>query len=62
MTISDVTTTTTAGVGASPAPIAVRADEAVKVYGKGATAVRALDGVSLALPAGRFTAIMGASG
>ena len=32
------------------------------MYGKGATAVRALDGVSLALPAGRFTAIMGPSG
>jgi putative ABC transport system ATP-binding protein len=62
MTASDVMTRTTAGLGASPAPIAVRAEEAVKVYGKGATAVRALDGVSLALPAGRFTAIMGPSG
>jgi putative ABC transport system ATP-binding protein len=62
MTSSDVMTTETAGLGASPAPLAVRADEAVKVYGKGATAVRALDGVSLALPAGRFTAIMGPSG
>jgi putative ABC transport system ATP-binding protein len=62
MTASDVMTTTTAGPGASPAPLAVRAEEAVKVYGKGVTAVRALDGVSLALPAGRFTAIMGPSG
>jgi putative ABC transport system ATP-binding protein len=62
MTSSDVMTMTTAGLGASPAPIAVRAEGAVKVYGKGATAVRALDGVSLALPAGRFTAIMGPSG
>jgi putative ABC transport system ATP-binding protein len=62
MTSSDVMTTETAGLGASPAPLAVRAEEAVKVYGKGATAVRALDGVSLALPAGRFTAIMGPSG
>jgi putative ABC transport system ATP-binding protein len=62
MTFSDVMTTTTAGLGASPAPIAVRAEGAVKVYGKGATAVRALDGVSLAVPAGRFTAIMGPSG
>jgi putative ABC transport system ATP-binding protein len=57
-----VMTMTTAGLGASPAPIAVRAEAAAKVYGKGATAVRALDGVSLALPAGRFTAIMGPSG
>jgi putative ABC transport system ATP-binding protein len=62
MTASDVMTTVTAGLGASPAPLAVRAEQAVKVYGKGATAVRALDGVSLALPAGRFTAIMGPSG
>ena len=62
MTASDVMTRTTAGLGASPAPIAVRAEEAVKVYGRGDTAVRALDGVSLALPAGRFTAIMGPSG
>jgi putative ABC transport system ATP-binding protein len=62
MTASDVMTRTTAGLGASPTPIAVRAEEAVKVYGRGDTAVRALDGVSLALPAGRFTAIMGPSG
>jgi putative ABC transport system ATP-binding protein len=55
-------TRTTAGLGASSAPIAVRAEQAVKVYGKGDTTVRALDGVSLALPAGRFTAIMGPSG
>jgi putative ABC transport system ATP-binding protein len=62
MTASDVMATTTAGFGASAAPVAVRAEEAVKVYGTGATAVRALDGVSLALPAGGFTAIMGPSG
>jgi putative ABC transport system ATP-binding protein len=41
---------------------AARADEAVKVYGSGATAVRALDGVTVELPAGRYTAIMGPSG
>jgi putative ABC transport system ATP-binding protein len=62
MTASDAMTRTAAGLGASPALIAVRAEEAVKVYGRGDTAVRALDGVSLALPAGRFTAIMGPSG
>jgi putative ABC transport system ATP-binding protein len=62
MSANDVMTKTTAGLGTSPVPIAVRAEQAVKVYGKGATAVRALDGVSLALPAGRFTAIMGPSG
>jgi putative ABC transport system ATP-binding protein len=71
MKANDVMTTTTAGLGASPAPpgtpstsapIAVRAEQAVKLYGRGDTAVRALDGVTLALPAGRFTAIMGPSG
>src|SRR5712672_1305317 len=41
---------------------AVRAEHAVKVYGTGDTAVTALDDVSIAFPAGRFTAIMGPSG
>jgi putative ABC transport system ATP-binding protein len=41
---------------------AARVVDAVKVYGGGDTAVRALDGVSLGFPAGRFTAIMGPSG
>jgi len=36
--------------------------DAVKVYGSGDTAVRALDRVSVGFPAGRFTAIMGPSG
>ena len=39
-----------------------RAVDAVKIYGSGDTEVRALDGVSVSLPAGRFTAIMGPSG
>ncbi|MFI5995997.1 ABC transporter ATP-binding protein [Streptomyces sp. NPDC051362] len=41
---------------------AARVTEAVKAYGSGDTAVRALDGVSVGFPAGRFTAIMGPSG
>ncbi|MFF8319439.1 ABC transporter ATP-binding protein [Streptomyces bobili] len=41
---------------------AARVTDAVKVYGAGDTAVRALDGVTVAFPAGRFTAIMGPSG
>ncbi|MEV5978603.1 ABC transporter ATP-binding protein [Streptomyces sp. NPDC052114] len=41
---------------------AARVTDAVKVYGTGSTAVRALDGVSVGFPAGRFTAIMGPSG
>ena len=42
--------------------MAVRAEHAVKVYGTADTAVIALDDVSIAFPAGRFTAIMGPSG
>src|SRR5262245_57932725 len=41
---------------------AVTVTDVVKVYGGGETAVRALDGVSVTFPAGRFTAIMGPSG
>jgi putative ABC transport system ATP-binding protein len=41
---------------------AVRAQDAVKVYGQGETAVRALDGISVAMERGGFTAIMGPSG
>jgi putative ABC transport system ATP-binding protein len=41
---------------------AARAVDAVKVYGRGDTAVRALDHVSVDFPAGGFTAIMGPSG
>jgi putative ABC transport system ATP-binding protein len=41
---------------------AARAVDAVKIYGSGDTAVRALDGVSVELPARHFTAIMGPSG
>ena len=36
--------------------------DATKVYGKGATEVRALDGVTLDFPGGQFSAIMGPSG
>jgi putative ABC transport system ATP-binding protein len=42
--------------------VVARAVDAVKMYGKGQTAVRALDGVSVGFPAGGFTAIMGPSG
>jgi len=41
---------------------AARTIQATKVYGAGSTAVTALDDVSVELPAGRFTAIMGPSG
>ncbi len=46
----------------APPGIAARAVDAVKTYGSGATAVHALDGVSLDVVAGRFLAVMGPSG
>jgi putative ABC transport system ATP-binding protein len=42
--------------------IAARASRAVKVYGKGEAAVRALGGITVEFPAEEFTAIMGPSG
>ncbi|MFD8508202.1 ABC transporter ATP-binding protein [Streptomyces sp. NPDC059687] len=47
---------------ATAARTAAQVVDAVKVYGSGDNAVRALDGVSVAFAAGRFTAIMGPSG
>ncbi|MFG2042441.1 ABC transporter ATP-binding protein [Dactylosporangium sp. NPDC048998] len=52
----------------APHPVPVRpgtaaqAHELVKIYGRGDTAVRALDGASVSIPAGTFTAVMGPSG
>ncbi len=43
-------------------PAAVRTVGLVKTYGSGPAAVRALDGVDVAIPAGAFTAVMGPSG
>jgi putative ABC transport system ATP-binding protein len=45
-----------------PAPVAARAIEATKRYGKGDTAVTALDAVSVEFHSRQFTAIMGPSG
>ncbi|HVM08523.1 MAG TPA: ABC transporter ATP-binding protein [Acidimicrobiales bacterium] len=50
-----------AGAPATNAP-AVEAAGATKVYGKGSTAVRALDAVDVVFDRARFTAIMGPSG
>ena len=44
------------------ASVAAAADDLVKVYGAGDTAVYALDGVTIEFAAARFTAIMGPSG
>jgi putative ABC transport system ATP-binding protein len=43
-------------------PVAARADDVWKVYGSGEAEVAALRGVSVALRAGEFTAVMGPSG
>ena len=48
-------------VHASSVP-AVQARDVVKVYGRGDTAVRALDRATLSIPVGQFTAVMGPSG
>jgi putative ABC transport system ATP-binding protein len=47
---------------ASGTLVAARAVDVVKVYGSGDAEVRALDGVSMELPTGHFTAVMGPSG
>jgi putative ABC transport system ATP-binding protein len=55
----------THGLVVAPRPIdspAAHAVDAVKVYGRGETEVRALDGITVEFEAGRFTAIMGPSG
>src|SRR5215472_9934963 len=41
---------------------AARTEELVKCYGSGQSQVRALDGVSIEIPRGSFTAVMGPSG
>ena len=46
----------------APPQAAAQAIDAVKVYGKGETSVRALDGVSVGFGSHQFTAIMGPSG
>jgi putative ABC transport system ATP-binding protein len=50
------------GTTGATGSVASSADNLVKVYGSGATAVRAVDGISVTFRRGSFTAIMGASG
>jgi putative ABC transport system ATP-binding protein len=58
----DTTTTTTITEARSHPGVAASVIDATKVYGRGATQVRALDGVTLDFPSGQFSAIMGPSG
>jgi putative ABC transport system ATP-binding protein len=55
--------TRTEGAGLNDTDSAmVSATDVERIFGEGATAVRALDGITLSFPHGRFTAIMGPSG
>jgi putative ABC transport system ATP-binding protein len=62
MTTATTTDAPPTGEGGRDGAPAARVVDLTKVYGKGETAVRALDGVSLDIRAGEFTAIMGPSG
>ena len=54
---------TATAISTAPTPrAAAGAVDSVKVYGVGDSQVRALDGITVAFEAGRFTAIMGPSG
>src|SRR5262245_4211654 len=61
MTLTTVSTDTVRDACPPRSP-AARAVNAVKVYGRGDTAVRALDDVTVNFGSGAFTAIMGPSG
>ncbi|MEV5010476.1 ABC transporter ATP-binding protein [Streptomyces sp. NPDC056159] len=62
MTTTPTSSTSSTTPTTSATRTAARVVDAVKIHGAGDTAVRALDGVSVGFPAGRFTAIMGPSG
>ena len=59
--MSAPSTTSAPPAAGAPVPAAAAVD-AVKLYGTGEAAVRALDGVTVAFERSRFTAIMGPSG
>jgi putative ABC transport system ATP-binding protein len=48
--------------GAAPAPSAIAATAVTRTYGEGESAVHALRGVTLEVPRGQWTAVMGPSG
>jgi putative ABC transport system ATP-binding protein len=51
-----------AGSGTGGVPAAVRLEEVTRTYGRGGGKVTALDGVTIAIGRGTFTAVMGPSG
>jgi len=55
------TTTDLAATGPTPRPV-IDVRDIRKIYGEGASEVRALDGLSLTIDPGEYVAIMGASG
>jgi putative ABC transport system ATP-binding protein len=57
-----MSTTEVSAQSSRPPTAAAATVDAVKVYGAGSTAVRALDGVTVAFESARFSAIMGPSG
>ncbi len=57
-----MTTTASSSNRRTATRVAARAVHATKIYGAGSTEVRALDDVTVDLPGGRFTAVMGPSG
>ena len=60
---STTTSTGSTSTGRTTATrVADRAVHATKIYGSESTEVRALDDVSVELPGGRLTAVMGPSG
>jgi putative ABC transport system ATP-binding protein len=56
------TATVTANGVTAPGGDAVRLDQVTKSYGRGSGAVHALRGISVGIPRGTFTAVMGPSG
>ena len=60
--MTDLLTSTAVPDGTGADACAVRARGLVKTYGRGDTAVRALDHADLDIPHGTFTAVMGPSG
>jgi putative ABC transport system ATP-binding protein len=62
MTATTPLTATLTATGRAGRTLAASAQDVVKVYGRGAAAVRALDGASLDVERGTFTAVMGPSG